>query len=69
MSKITGLFNEQEMSLQKVIQEPIVSKKLAEVVIITHTTNQQRFEQIYQLLTDLDVVIDVKSNYRVEGMN
>lgn len=69
LSKITGLFNEQEMSLQKVIQEPILSKKLAEVVIITHTTNQQRFEQIYQLLADLDVVIDVKSNYRVEGMN
>ncbi|MGE8207379.1 homoserine dehydrogenase [Heyndrickxia sp. NPDC080065] len=69
LSKITGLFNEQEISLQKIIQEPLLSEKLAEVAIITHTTKQHQFEQIYQLLKDLEVVRDVKSYYRVEGMN
>lgn len=69
LSKITGLFNEQGISLQKIIQEPLLNKNLAEVAIITHTTKQQHFEQIYQLLKDLDAVIDVKSYYRVEGMN
>lgn len=68
LSKVTGLFNDQGMSLQKIIQEPLLSGNLAEVAIITHTTEQQRFEQIYQLLKDLEDVIDVKSYYRVEGM-
>ncbi|GIN88309.1 homoserine dehydrogenase [Heyndrickxia sporothermodurans] len=68
LSKITGLFNEQEISLLKIIQEPLFKEKLAEVAIITHTTKQLQFEQIYQLLNDLDSVIEVKSYYRVEGM-
>lgn len=68
LSKVTALFNDQGISLQKIIQEPLLSGNLAEVAIITHTTEQQRFEQIYQLLKDLEDVIDVKSYYRVEGM-
>jgi homoserine dehydrogenase len=66
-SKITSLFNEQGISLKKIIQEPIPNQSLAEVVIITHTTGQKIFEQTYQQLKDLDVIIDVKNYYRVEG--
>lgn len=67
-SKITNLFKEQGISLEKVIQEPLPHQEIAEVAIITHQTNKPIFEQTCQLLKDLNVVIDVKSTYRVEGM-
>ncbi|MBM7645124.1 homoserine dehydrogenase [Scopulibacillus daqui] len=68
-SKVSHLFKEQGISLEKLIQEPLIRGEKAEVAIITHETNKQAFENTCQLLKDLDVVSDVKSYYRVEGMN
>lgn len=66
-SKITSLLNEHGISLKKIIQEPIPNRHIAEVVIITHTVEEKIFELTYQQLKDLDVVMDVKNYYRVEG--
>ncbi|TLS38836.1 homoserine dehydrogenase [Pseudalkalibacillus caeni] len=65
-SVITNLFKEQGISLEKLIQEPLVNQKQAEVVIVTHKTNQKAYEETYNRLRDLDVVVEVKSRYRVE---
>lgn len=67
-SKISHLFKDHGISLEKLIQEPVVNNGTAELVIITHETNQKAFDDVHSSLTDLDVVVDVKSRYRVEGM-
>ncbi|WP_226658361.1 homoserine dehydrogenase [Pseudalkalibacillus hwajinpoensis] len=67
-SKISHLFQDRGLSLEKLIQEPVVNKGTAELVIITHETNQRAFEDVHNRLRDLDVVVEVKSRYRVEGM-
>lgn len=65
---ITTLFSENNVSFEKLLQMPIKKKELAEVVIITHKTNKQTFDLIHSCLLDLDVVKNVKSCYRVEGV-
>ncbi|TCP28931.1 homoserine dehydrogenase [Scopulibacillus darangshiensis] len=67
-SKMTDLFKKQGVSLEKLIQEPLDDHQSAEVAIITHETNKKMFEETYHLLKDLDVIEDIKSYYRVEGM-
>ncbi|MFB5660806.1 homoserine dehydrogenase [Alteribacillus sp. HJP-4] len=65
---LTSLFAKENVSFEKLLQWPLEEEvKTAEVVIITHTTNRAVYERIYKALEDMDVVIDVKSSYRVEG--
>jgi homoserine dehydrogenase len=66
-SKITALFAEQNVSLEKLLQDQLQHEGVAEVVIITHKTNKKHYEEVYQRLRDLDVVYEIKSHYRVEG--
>ncbi|WP_085524204.1 homoserine dehydrogenase [Tuberibacillus sp. Marseille-P3662] len=65
--ELTHLFKEQNISLEKVIQEPLEDQS-AEVAVITHQTSKQAIEDMEIYLKDLNVVQDVKSQYRVEGM-
>jgi homoserine dehydrogenase len=66
---ITSLFSENNVSFEKLLQMPIKNEVLAEVVIITHKTNKRTYELIHSCLTDLDVVKEVKSSYRIEGVS
>jgi homoserine dehydrogenase len=66
---ITTLFSENNVSFEKLLQMPIKHKDLAEVVIVTHKTNKKTYELIHSCLTDLDVVKDVMSSYRIEGVS
>ena len=66
---ITELFSDNNVSFEKLLQMPIKNQGLAEVVIITHITNKQTYELIHSCLLDLDVVKEVKSSYRVEGVS
>lgn len=68
-ASITSLFSENNVSFEKLLQMPIKNKDLAEVVIITHKTNKRTYELIHSCLLDLDVVIEVKSSYRIEGVS
>ena len=66
---ITSLFSGNNVSFEKLLQMPIKNKDLAEVVIVTHKTNKRTYEHIYSCLRDLDVVKDVMSSYRIEGVS
>ncbi|PWA11995.1 homoserine dehydrogenase [Pueribacillus theae] len=66
-SKISSLFAEHHISLEKLLQEPLDKNGMAQVVIVTHKTNKQAYEEVLIKLRDLDVVYEVKSSYRVEG--
>lgn len=64
-SKITDLFKEQGISLEKLFQEPIDGQNIAEVAIVTHVTNKVLFEKVFELLKDLEVILFAKY-FRVE---
>ncbi|WP_240374497.1 homoserine dehydrogenase [Bacillus piscicola] len=65
---LTSLFAQEDVSFEKLLQWPLEEEQpAAEVVIITHTTSRAVYERIYNALENMDVVIDIKSTYRVEG--
>ncbi len=64
---ITSLFAEHEVSFEKLLQLPIEGVEAAEVIVITHHTSKENYEQLYKRLEALDVVENVESSYRVEG--
>lgn len=66
-SQITALFAENGISLEKLIQEPIGKKGLAEVVIVTHRTHRQAYSRLINQLNELDIVDGLQACYRVEG--
>lgn len=66
-SRITALFAENGVSLEKLIQEPIGKQGLAEVVIITHQTNRKAFNRLLTQIKSLDIVNSLQACYRVEG--
>ncbi|MCR2822171.1 homoserine dehydrogenase [Lederbergia panacisoli] len=66
-SKITTLFNELDISFEKILQTPLSKNELAEIIIVTHNVSMERFEKALMELRDLSVVEDVISYYRVEG--
>lgn len=66
--EITSLFSKEEVSFEKLLQWPLQTEQpAAELVIVTHMTTRAAYERIYQQLEKMDVVIDIKSSYRVEG--
>ncbi|ALC82249.1 MULTISPECIES: homoserine dehydrogenase [Bacillus] len=67
-SKITSVFSERGVSFEKILQLPIKDHDdLAEIVIVTHQASEEDFSVILGQLNDLEVVVQVKSTYRVEG--
>ncbi|ADU32398.1 homoserine dehydrogenase [Evansella cellulosilytica] len=66
-ASLTSLFSEQDVSLEKILQLPLEEGKIAEIIIVTHNATKKNFENILIKLNDLDVVVEVKSSYRVEG--
>ncbi|TSB48212.1 homoserine dehydrogenase [Alkalicoccobacillus porphyridii] len=68
-SAITSLFAEYEVSFEKLLQLPVEGEELAEIIIVTHKTSQQTFEELLERLNQVDVVESVESSYCVEGGN
>jgi len=66
-SKISSLFAKYGISLEKLLQLPVNNNGKAEIIIVTHKTTKQAYEDVVSQLRDLDVVYEVKSSYRVEG--
>lgn len=66
-SKITTLFNELDISFEKILQTPLSKDELAEIIIVTHRVSLESFQRALVELRDLHVVKDVISYYRVEG--
>ncbi|MFC4024838.1 homoserine dehydrogenase [Oceanobacillus longus] len=66
-STISTLFHEREISFKRILQTPDKKHELAEIIFITHETSLENFRNALEKLKDLDVVLEVKSYYKVEG--
>lgn len=66
-SRITSLFADHQISMEKIIQKPFRESQTAEIVIITHRTDRKTLDQVYKDLLELQVVNDVENRLRVEG--
>lgn len=66
-SKITALFVEHDISMEKIFQKPLEKQGAAEIAIVTHCTTKHAQDAIYNALEESDVVHEVKSLIRVEG--
>lgn len=66
-SKITNLFNKLDISFEKILQTPLSKEDLAEIIIVTHKVSLEQFQTALMELSDLPVIKNVISYYRVEG--
>lgn len=66
-SQVSNLFHEYEISLKRIIQNPIEEDKSAEVIVITHLTSEENFTNLLDKLQKLGAVNEISSYYRVEG--
>ncbi|WP_087974410.1 homoserine dehydrogenase [Oceanobacillus rekensis] len=66
-STISSIFHEREISFKRILQTPVKKHELAEIIFITHDTSLENFRNAREKLKDLDVVLEVKSYYKVEG--
>ncbi|OYD09926.1 homoserine dehydrogenase [Paludifilum halophilum] len=67
MARLTQMFAEEEVSLEKVLQLPRSREKEAEIILITHTASLHQLSRVREQLEESDVVIRIQSDYRVEG--
>lgn len=66
-SKITALFVDHDISMEKIFQKPLEKQGEAEIAIITHCTTKHAQDAIHEAMEASDVVYEVKSRIRVEG--
>ncbi|WP_332633641.1 homoserine dehydrogenase [Halalkalibacter flavus] len=64
---VTSLFASHDVSFEKLLQLPIAGEEVAEVIVITHHTTKENYEQLYKKLSELEVIESIESSYRVEG--
>ena len=68
LAKITNLFAEHGVGFDKILQLPMDKEDSSEIVLVTHIASIAAFEKIKQNLDDYDMVKEIKSTYRVEGI-
>lgn len=69
-TEISSLFNELDISFERILQDPIKTDKangLAEVIVVTHETTLKKINEALEQLERVDVVEEVKSYFRIEG--
>lgn len=66
LARIAKLMAENEISLEKVLQEPY-GKEDAELIIVTHSASKASIERFLEEVQELQIVKELKSCYRVEG--
>ncbi|WP_077328323.1 homoserine dehydrogenase [Virgibacillus siamensis] len=65
---ISSIFNELDISFERILQVPKKQDNgTAEVIIVTHETTQDKIGKALENLQTNDVVEEVKSSYRIEG--
>lgn len=69
LAEITQLFSENGVSFEKILQLPLNNKEIAEIIIVTHHASQADYNHVFKKLEELQVVANVKSCYRVEGVS
>lgn len=64
---ISNLFNEMDLSFERILQTPSSEYEVAEIIVVTHETSLTKFEEAMNELGKLDAVNNIRSFYRVEG--
>ncbi|WP_444685165.1 homoserine dehydrogenase [Alkalicoccus luteus] len=64
---LTRIFDEHNVSLEKILQVPLNEGRLAEIIVVTHEVTKKDYEEVLERLQDEDVVVEIKSSYRTEG--
>lgn len=66
-ASISDLFNKMGISFERILQTPSSNNDYAEVVVVTHETSKENFQNALAQLDELNVVETVESYFRVEG--
>lgn len=67
LARITQLFADHDISLERVLQVPHNGGYESEIVLITHLASKFGMQQVMRLMEQLEVVNRIESSYRVEG--
>lgn len=68
LAQIAKLMAAEEISLEKVLQEPYPSNpKKAELILVTHQASKKCINNVLAAFENVDYIEKVKSCYRVEG--
>ncbi|MEI3606987.1 homoserine dehydrogenase [Pseudogracilibacillus sp. SE30717A] len=65
-ASISELFNQLGISFERILQTP-ASKGFAEIVVVTHKTSFENFQNAMKKLDELQVIDTIESYFRVEG--
>lgn len=66
-ANISKIFEQSNISFERIIQTPSKEKGAAEIVLVTHETSLANFKKVLEELEQADVINHVASYYRVEG--
>jgi homoserine dehydrogenase len=66
--KIATIFQNNQMSIESILQKPCNDGLGAEIIIISHKVSLRSFDNSLGELKNLEEVIGIQSSYRVEGM-
>ncbi|MGX1266123.1 homoserine dehydrogenase [Rossellomorea marisflavi] len=67
LSKLTSVFASHGVGFEKILQNPLATEGVAEIVVVTHQASLDHFEDILMELKDEETVHSIESTYRVEG--
>jgi len=67
LAQLTQLLAENNISLVQVLQQPYNAGAQAEIILVTHQAAKRDMDAVLAILADLDIIVEVKSCYRVEG--
>ncbi|HZG13566.1 MAG TPA: homoserine dehydrogenase [Candidatus Bathyarchaeia archaeon] len=67
LAQLTQLLAENNISLVQVLQQPYNAGAQAEIILVTHQAAKRDMDELLATLADLDIIVEVKSCYRVEG--
>ncbi|WP_047155258.1 homoserine dehydrogenase [Aneurinibacillus tyrosinisolvens] len=68
LAQITSILAEHDVSLEQVLQQPYNEGGQAEIILVTHHASRKNIYSVRDLFEALDSVIEIKSLYRVEGL-
>ncbi|SIS42826.1 homoserine dehydrogenase [Salimicrobium flavidum] len=67
LMELTRVFAEKDISFDQIIQQPADSHEERELMMVTHSVNEEAFESAMEALEQLPSVRSVDSVFRVEG--
>ncbi|RKD23910.1 homoserine dehydrogenase [Ammoniphilus oxalaticus] len=68
LAEITTRLASYDISIEQIIQQPNRDHAEAEIILITHMASKKGMDQILTELTTIEAVKEIKSYYRVEGL-